>query len=272
MAQVLIVGLGFLGNPLAKTLHQDGHQVYGIKRQPPSSPFPFPLYPVDIVHDSLDSLKTIPPLDTLYYLVSADQYTPSAYQNAYHHGLIHTLQALSSPPKRLIFASSSQVYQESQGEWVNEESPTSCQHFSQSALLAGESITHQYHGVVARLSGLYGPTRLPMLSRVKQTPQQSFPQDHDPLNLIHQTDAIHALIHLAKLAKPESCYNLCNSHPVQRTQWLEHLAKQQALAWHPVISESPPPSKRPRQAKKCRNTRLLTSGFEMDYPTALHPF
>jgi nucleoside-diphosphate-sugar epimerase len=65
--------------------------------------------------------------DTVFYIVTPDTYEDAAYASAFVCGTENLLRALCSEgarPGRLIFVSSTSVYGQSQGEWVDEASPT----------------------------------------------------------------------------------------------------------------------------------------------------
>ena len=76
---------------------------------------------------------------------------------------------LPSSAERIIFISSTGVYGQDDGSWVDEDSPCRPTHDSGRALLAAEEVLHDHplgsRGIVLRLAGIYGPGRLPRRRR-----------------------------------------------------------------------------------------------------------
>ena len=82
-------------------------------------------------------------LDGVAYAVGADTHTPEAYERAYVRGLERLIDALASKrgvPRRLVFVSSTAVYAQDAGEWVDEVSPTEPREFSGRTLLRAEAM------------------------------------------------------------------------------------------------------------------------------------
>ena len=94
-----------------------------------------------------DLTREIPPedlppgLDFIFYTTSAGGSDDKAYRKAYVDGPRNLLGALSTrgeTVRRFFFTSSTGVYGQSNGEWVDESSPTEPGSFSGRRLLEGE--------------------------------------------------------------------------------------------------------------------------------------
>ena len=124
MAKILIIGCGTIGTQLAHDLSAEGHQVTGLKRNPPESDTgKINYFKADITSPAdLNDLPT--DFDTLYFIVSPDGRNEESYRDIYEAGLDnllnHFLRVGSNP--HWIFVSSTSVYGQSQGEWVDENS------------------------------------------------------------------------------------------------------------------------------------------------------
>ncbi|WP_410970210.1 hypothetical protein, partial [Salmonella sp. SAL4458] len=73
------------------------------------------------------------PLDYLVYSAAASQHDEAGYRAAYVDGLRHVLgwlQAHGQRPRRLLFVSSTGVYAQTDGGWIDEESPALSQAYS----------------------------------------------------------------------------------------------------------------------------------------------
>merc|ERR1711879_463797 len=88
----------------------------------------------------------------------------------YYRGLKHVLKVLKGrAPLRLLFVSSSSVYHQMQGEWVDETSETQPSSFAGQELLAAEQalLKHAIPGTIVRFTGIYGPGRNRMIEQAR---------------------------------------------------------------------------------------------------------
>ena len=170
MARVLIAGCGYVGTALVARLAADGHAVWTLRR---SGAAPAPgATAIRADLSDVDALRRLPPrLESVFYTASADGMDDRAYRTAYVDGLRHLLAALDGHPiRRIVFASSTGVYAQSHGEWVDEESPAEPTHFSGKRLLEGERLLAlaRFPATVVRFAGIYGPGRARLVERVRR--------------------------------------------------------------------------------------------------------
>lgn len=128
---ILIAGLGFLGEPLAKRLRAAGHAVTSLTQSPDSrrrlgeAKDALDARQADVTRT--DSLRTaLTPeewkgLDWIIHCVSSGRGGLEVYRQVYLDGLRNLRHHGSSA--RLLFTSSSSVYAQTEGEWVDESSP-----------------------------------------------------------------------------------------------------------------------------------------------------
>ncbi len=140
MARVLIAGCGYVGTALAASLAVERHEVWTLRRSPTPPPRGVTGIRADLT--DVDALRRLPPrLDNVFYTASADGTDDRSYRSAYVDGLRHLLAALDGHPvRRMVFTSSTGVYAQSHGEWVDEDSPTEPTGFSGNRLLEGERL------------------------------------------------------------------------------------------------------------------------------------
>src|SRR5690606_18946922 len=100
-------------------------------------------------------------IDRLVFMPTPAQRTAEAYQAIYVQGWSNLWAALERPPKRSLVVSSTSVYAQSDGEWVDELSATLPARFNGRLLLEMEARARaaSKDTVIARLSGIYGPGR-----------------------------------------------------------------------------------------------------------------
>ncbi len=269
---ILIAGCGYVGTALAMRLAADGHGVWGLRRRPEG--LPDTVRPLEADLSDPATLRDLPPgLDVVYYTAGAADGSETAYRTAYVDGPRHLLEALEQQnqrPRRVMFTSSTGVYAQCRGEWVNEDSPAEPSHAGGRHLLAGERLflDGAFPATVLRLAGIYGPGRTRLIDSLRQG--NATYQDSPPvyLNLIHRDDCVGALRHLAALARPASLYVGVDYRPVERGT---------LLRWLSGVLDTPPPrlvaaSTNRRRNKRCRNARLAASGYSFRYPTFQHGY
>ena len=85
-------------------------------------------------------------------------------------------------------------------------------------------------------------------------------------NRIHRDDCAGALRHLMNLENPDSIYLAVDNEPAEERAVLLWLAGVMGSP-EPREAEKAEASKRPRGNKRCRNARLVQSGYTFRYPT-----
>lgn len=267
LPNILVAGCGNLGGAIAAGLAPEA-MVYGLRRNPER--IPAGVHPIKADLLDGDHLRSVVPdrLDIVIYCLTPSRYDETGYQNAFVDGLNNLLQALSGQSlKRLFFISSSSVYAQDDDSWVDETSPTAPARFSGDIILHGEGAAQasEHPATVVRFSGIYGPSRERFLRAVVEGEMD--PAAPAPFsNRIHEADAAEAICHLTRLAlagEPlEPCYLASDCEPVRLDE---------VVAWvrNQLPCKSPGAGARKggrAGSKRCRNQRLLDSGFRFRYP------
>lgn len=268
---ILIAGCGYIGTGLGVVLAVEGHTVWGLRRHPATLPSGIRPLEADLI--SLDTLQGLPPaVDYVFYTAAPDTHDDAAYQAVYVEGLRNLLNALTARqahPRRVFLTSSTGVYGESSGAWVDETSPTQPKEFGGIRLLEGERLLLDgpFPATVLRLGGLYGPGRASLIEQVRRG--QIAWDNESPVyfNRIHRDDATGALRHLMMLPSPDPVYLGVDHEPATLAVVLDWLAE--TLGVPPT---RPTESSRVRTArhpanKRCRNAKLIASGYVFRYPT-----
>ena len=264
--RVLIAGCGYAGCALGERLAAEGHTVFGLRRNPGSLPPSIRSVAADLA--SPDSLDTLPrKLDCVIHAVSPDGSSDSDYRAAYVEGFRNLVRMLASRRerlRRLIFVSSTGVYAQRRGEWVDETSPTRPEGLAGRRLLEGERIALDgtYPAVVLRAGGIYGPGRAGAIRRAIGR----IDDDGAPAyaNRVHRDDLAGILRHLMLLADPESVYLGVDHEPADRRVVSEWLASYPGLETQRNTETG---TARSRTNKRCDNARLVASGYVFKYPT-----
>ena len=267
MANVLIVGCGYVGEALGHRLHTEGHRVFAMRRNPAGLPDGFVPLRADVTrHDGIGALP--PRLGFVVYAVGAKSRDEAAYRAAYIDGLGNLLRVLGEEgqsPARVVFTSSTSVYGQKRGEWVDEESPTHPRDFAGQIMLAAEGLLHgsRYPSTVIRLGGIYGPLRTSLVQRVLAA--ESIPEHATPqyTNRIHRDDAAGAIAHVLGLDAPAATYLGVDDEPADQADVMRWIAARTGRVLPSAPSEEPPRT----GSKRCSNKRLRESGYALLRPT-----
>lgn len=265
--RVLIAGCGDVGTQLGLLLSETGAEVWGLRRGAHSLPSPIRPIPANLL--SPDLAKDLPAVDHVVYAASADESTPEGYRAAYLLGVRNLLDALAqsgSAIRRLLFLSSTAVYGEARGGWVDEATPPLPDGFRGEILLSGEESILNAPGVqsrvILRLAGIYGPTRTGLVERVRSGNARCPEGEIRWSNRIHRDDAAGAACHLLLHDEPESIYIGVDSEPASICEVYRFVAHELGVpAPEPVL-----PSDSAHLGKRCSNRRLLSSGYTLLFP------
>ena len=263
--RILIAGYGYVGTSLARMLVRDGHEVFGLRRAPRDMADGVIPVAADLAEErDLDALPG--DLDACVSAISADGRSESAYEAAYVRAVrnLQSVLEVESPGLQLwVFTSSTAVYAQESGEWVDEEASTSPSSFTGRALLQGEAIVRSSGvsaPIVVRLGGIYGPGRTRLVDSVRRG-EATCPRTPSYTNRIHRDDAAGAIRHLLALPDPAQVYVGVDTEPAERCQVLTWMAEQ-----HGAPPPSPGPPSR-RGNKRVDSSRLQASGYAFRFPT-----
>ncbi len=195
----LILGCGYLGRRVAQAWLEAGQEVLALTRssQRAEQLAANGIRPiVGDVTSSLD-LRDCADIDTLLFAVGFDRKAGKPIRDVYVEGLRRTLDQLPALPRRFIYISSTGVYSQNDGQWVNEQSPCEPVREGGKACLAAEELLRQHpvgqRAIILRLAGIYGPDRLPKLQDViAGKPIAATANGY--LNLIHVDDAVQIIL------------------------------------------------------------------------------
>ena len=262
--QVLLAGCGDLGLRVAQRLRARGDDVWALRREPSmSDDSGIRWLRGDLTRP--ETLRELPVCITrVVYLPTPDRRDEAAYRSTFVDGLRHLLGALDQVHlQRVLLISSSAVYGEHAGDWVDEGTPPAPSGFNGSVLLEAEQwlATQQTPSVVLRLAGLYGPGRLHLIERLRAG-QLKVPRAQPHwANRIHVDDAAAAIVHLLPLADPLSLYLGVDDTPLRIDVLYDHLSG--------LIGVSPAatgPAPGGIGSKRLSNARLRASGFVPKWP------
>ena len=269
-ASVLIAGCGDIGSRLATQLLNKGWQVYGLRRSIERLPAGVKGIAGDLFSEQCPAQWPTGQIDYVVYSAAATDHDEAGYQAAYVDGLTHTLAWLKQngqQPKRLLFVSSSGVYGQKNGEWVDEMSPAQATSYSGRIMLEAERVALK-SGIPAstvRLTGIYGPGREWMLGQVRKGYRVAV---DPPLygNRIHADDAAGLLAFLLDADLQgmtlDDCYIGVDNDPAPLAEVVGWLRERLG-----VTTWAEEASVRRAGSKRCSNARAKALGWEPRYPS-----
>ncbi len=271
MSRVLITGCGFVGGALARRLTSEGHEVWGLRRNTDTLPPEIHPFAADLCRP--ESLRNLPPdLDFVFYTASADSAAAEAYRAAYVTGMGNLLDALAEQkqsPRRLFFTSSTSVYGQNAGEWVDEDSPTEPEHHTGRIMLEAEQValSSPHPATAVRLGGVYGPGRRRLIESVRRGEARCAEGPPRYVNRIHRDDCAGVLHHLMNLENREDIYLAVDDEPADEGEVVRWLAERLGASPPQIVSQTDQDSPRRRSNKRCKNARLAATGYRLIYPS-----
>ncbi|HVR29161.1 MAG TPA: NAD-dependent epimerase/dehydratase family protein [Thermoanaerobaculia bacterium] len=298
MARVLIAGCGYVGVALGELLARRGDTVLALRRR-------VALLPADLTPIAADlgdprSLGALPSsLDAVVYAAAPASGDEAAYEAVYQRGLANLLDAVErrharEAPPRLVLLSSTSVYGQTRGEWVDETSPTVPLDFRGRLVLRGEEIIRAsgMPAVALRLGGIYGPGRTSLVDSVRagRAPRSRSAAPRFT-NRIHRDDAAGAILHLLDMVDPwrvpeaapaapggastgssasaataAATYIGVDEEPAERDEVLLWLARRLG-APSPSAAPARRETTRVETNKRCSSAKLRAAGYRFRFPT-----
>lgn len=268
MPRILIAGCGYLGQAVGDRLYAEGWEVEGWTVSTASaaalSTKPYPVR-VCNMSDRKEVKNCRQEFDVVVHSASTRGGDADLYRRTYVDGAKNLLERF--PASRVVLVSSTSVYPQRGGEWVNEESATNPEHETGRMLREAEQLVLGREGVVARLAGLYGPGRAYLLRRFLDGEAVIDETSDRFVNQVHRDDAAAALVLLAsRQMKGSEIYNVVDDQPILQSECYRWLA---AKLDRPVppIGKSMSERKRGRSNKRVSNAKLRGIGWVPRYPT-----
>ena len=267
---MIVAGCGFLGGTAAGLFSGRGWDVLGLCASEASAASlaggAFQVRAMDI-SESPEFDPAWQQVEVLVHCASSGGGDARAYRQVYLHGLRNLLEA--ARPRHVIFVSSTSVYGQQDGSWVDENSPAEPAVETGRVLREAEDLAISAGGVVLRLAGIYGPGRSVLLKKYLSGSAVLERGGRRWINQIHRDDAAAAVLLAASLAS--GVYNTCDDMPAtQRTVygWISR----QLGGPLPPDGDAPRSRKRGNSDKRVSNFKLRKAGWRpvfSSYRTAL---
>jgi nucleoside-diphosphate-sugar epimerase len=257
--KIVIIGCGYVGSALSKFWKDAGFHLTATTRKPERKKelrevadevFILP-------GDGKDFDELLDNVSLIALTLASDNF--AAFEKTY----LHTAQTLAKTLKnhptvnQVIYTSSTSVYGEQQGAWVDETKILMPQNERERILLATEKCLLECHKesgpnvCILRLGEIYGPGR-EIADRLKKMSSKPIPgTGENYTNLIHREDIVQAM-DFAREKKLNGIYNLCNDVHIPRKELYNRLCKDKGIpqvSWDPTLSNPFVGNKRISNAK-----------------------
>ena len=280
--RVAILGCGYVGVELGRQLREAGHEPIGVRRSPDGvgaiESAGFRGVRADVTDPS--DLDAVPDVDALVFAASSGGRGADAARGIYLGGLrtaIEAFGARESPPERLLYTSSTGVYGDHGGDWVDEATALDPGTEKTRVLAEAERVALEeapeagITGTVARFAGLYGPDRYRLERYIEGPVTEGY------LNMVHRADAAGAVRFLLdrNLARGEVVL-VVDDEPVDKHAFADWIAAEMGRDSPPQQSTaerldgadlSATARDRIRAQKRCSNDKLRELCYEFAYPT-----
>lgn len=230
----LIVGCGDTGLRVARRLRECGQTVCAVVRSIESRDA---LAAEGLASSALD-------LDAEITLPEADQvlwFAPPPERGSTDPRIRRWLSGLTHEPRRIVYISTSGVYGDCQGRWIDETEPCHPKTDRGRRRLDAELALQAFAGrsgsevVILRVPGIYGPGRMPT-ARLRSGLAVVFEKESPYTNRIHIDDLATVARAAMQRSKPGAAYNVSDGHPTTMSDYFLRCSRLLGLPEPPRVS------------------------------------
>jgi nucleoside-diphosphate-sugar epimerase len=159
------------------------------------------------------------------YAIGLDRSSGKSMREVYVGGLTNVLKTLPTP-RQFIYVSSTSVYGQADGGWVDESSPTEPGEENGRIVLECERLLRERlpDAIVLRFAGIYGPGRVIRRASILGKGEPIATDPDGWLNLIHVEDGAMAVLAAAEHGAGAT-YNVADDEPVRRREFYGEMAQ-----------------------------------------------
>ncbi len=271
---IVVAGAGYTGERLLRTLSGKTNQLIGLSRSKHLDIPGVEFHQIDLDATTPDRIDAGANSLVCYLVPPATDVEPESRIRRFLE------EVLIQPPDRLLLISTTGVYGDCHGEWVNETRPINPQTERAQRRAKVEEHCQNWASenemslAIFRVAGIYGPGRVPVerLRRGFSLPQN---QPDGFSNRIHVDDLMNACV-AGLLGTSQGAFNVSDGHPLRYREYFNLVAEiwglpgiDQTNVDESGSSVSPAMQSYLRESRRIDNSRLLESfSIELTYP---HP-
>lgn len=274
---MLIVGCGYLGRQVAAHYLKLGEPVTGVVRSAASARVltEHGILPELVDLDSAD-LPVLPCADARMFY-----FAPPPDQGTTDPRLRRVLESFSAngQPLRVVYVSTTGVYGDCHGSWVDETHPVNPQTDRARRRLDAEQALRAWSSetggelVILRVAGIYGPGKLP-LERLRQGLPVVRDAESPFTNRIYVSDLVEVCVAAMDRGVSGRVYHACDGHPGTMAEYFRRLAALAGLPPPPEISLAEAPQRLSpgmlsymQESRRLSNRRITEElGVRLRYP------
>lgn len=276
--KMLIIGCGYIGRGLGARYLLDGKPATGVVFSLEST---LQLRKIGITPIALNldnSLEQLPLEDAgqIFYFAPPPD---SGIRDARLGRFLGALRKRRCSP-RIVYISTTGVYGDCQGEWVDEKRPVKATTDRARRRLDAEhsllewGLQDEGEVIILRVAGIYGPGRLP-LNRLRQGLPMIHESEAPWTNLIHAEDLVSVCEAAMARGTDGEIYNVSDGTPGNMANYFNLVADLMELDRPPVISRAKAQKELPatmlsylRESRRIDNRKMLNElGVILQYPT-----
>ncbi|BAN68056.1 NAD-dependent epimerase/dehydratase [endosymbiont of unidentified scaly snail isolate Monju] len=271
------MGCGAVGRRLAHALSSAGEPVRGVVRSPDSAQA--------LAEEGIETLvcnldeESLPPGasagEAVWYLVPPPA---QGREDTRLQGFLAGLQN-SGQPRRILLISTSGVYGDCGGDWVDETRVPNPRVDRAHRRLDAERRLLAWReasggeAVIFRVAGIYGPGKLP-LERLRRGLPMIAPEQAPWTNRIHLDDLVQACVLGMRHGRDGEIYNVSDGHPGNMADYFNRVADLAGLPRPPLIDPAEAGERLSAglrsylaESRRLRNDKLLRElGLVLRYP------
>lgn len=242
MTTTLIVGCGYVGQRIAQILIQSGHSISAITKQPSNAAL-LATYGITASVFDLDSspVSHFPIPDKPYRLI----YTVPPPKTGHTDIRVLRLQQIlqDNPPIHTVYLSTSGVYGDCHGQWVNEDTSPNPGTLRAIRRLDAERSFEDWcekldcSRTLLRIAGIYGSDRLP-INKIKQGMPVVIEKEASWSNRIHIDDLTTICVSALGQIGHNQLFNVADDTPTSTTTFIYAVADAYNLTRPPAITLS----------------------------------
>ena len=279
MSEFTFIGCGDIGFRVAKELIKKGHQVqatihYDEGAQVPQSAG------IKTIIANFDYREDVPDFSMhgqkLFYSMPPQGGGSSDYR------MLNFCRKLSADncPSKIVYISTSGVYGDCGETLVTEETPVNPQTSRAKRRVSAENQLREqaeklgFELVILRVTGIYGPGRLP-LSQLKKGHEVLRPEDAPRTNRIHSLDLVQICLAALEKGVDGDIYNVCDGESSSMSQYFIAVAEMHGLPQPKQLSwaeaeqvMNPLTFSFLKESRQMSNQKLIEKlGISLKYPT-----
>lgn len=242
MTAVLIVGCGDIGQRVGQIESKRAHRVTGLVRTQECIQI-LQAGGIHYLNANLDEPESLGDLDDADIAEAVVYYfAPPPPSGRYDTRVSNFVRVLAEKPvpRKVIYISTTGVYGDCQGAWVNEETPVNPQTDRARRRLDAEQIWQRWEEqtrvplVILRVAGIYGPQRLPIERIASGQPVLADGSYHPYSNRIHAEDLTRICVAAADTG--HGIYNVSDGRPSTMADYFNAIADTFGLPRPPTIT------------------------------------